>query len=333
MLIDYLSQQEKNQLSRWIEAKGPQVEDVFLDRLTAVQNMIRYKDSGYGDICGYRKQLAQRFGFAPGSLSRYEKAYRTRGALGLMDSFVRRDKGNSRTLCLLAQRFLLDYQASRHCSYRALFSALCQYKQALITSPCPTCVYNENSDQFRVSLRLRPLCSEPPASCSVNEKNGLIIPKHYSSVNRFFKAYKPSAKVLSAIIKPAGKTAAGSPILDENTEERPIIIPSKYLNSEYFLIVQVKGDSMEPRYKNGDFVVAVRGSRPHQGQISLLRITDEDGNEGYLLKKYYKDGNRIRLVSLNNNYSDLFYHQKDILEAHTVVDTIIPASLESVNHR
>ena len=61
----------------------------------------------------------------------------------------------------------------------------------------------------------------------------------------------------------------------------------------------VHGDSMEPLYNDGDVVLISNGYDNVQGGIYAVDFNDES-----FLKRVYFEGNRIRLVSINPNYSD-----------------------------
>jgi len=61
----------------------------------------------------------------------------------------------------------------------------------------------------------------------------------------------------------------------------------------------VHGDSMEPLYNDGDVVLISNGYDNVQGGIYAVDFNNES-----FLKRVYFEGNRIRLVSVNPNYSD-----------------------------
>ena len=61
----------------------------------------------------------------------------------------------------------------------------------------------------------------------------------------------------------------------------------------------VHGDSMKPLYNDGDVVLISNGYDNVQGGIYAVDFNNES-----FLKRVYFEGNRIRLVSINPNYSD-----------------------------
>lgn len=71
--------------------------------------------------------------------------------------------------------------------------------------------------------------------------------------------------------------------------------------ANYNLASFVTGDSMYPAYEEGDVVLIQQGYDNCQGAVYAI---DYDGKS--FLKKVYFEGNRFRLVSINENYSDIY---------------------------
>lgn len=66
--------------------------------------------------------------------------------------------------------------------------------------------------------------------------------------------------------------AAGSPLFDDDIDEF-VPVPPKYIDSDRYVIIRAKGDSMEPTIRNGDYVVAYRNNPdPLQGDIALVSV-------------------------------------------------------------
>lgn len=117
-----------------------------------------------------------------------------------------------------------------------------------------------------------------------------------------------------------GLAAAGSPIF-KPTEDEYVTIPSKYLNRERYFIVQAQGDSMEPRIENGDYVVVAKHATPQNGEIALVSVNGIADNE-YVIKKFYRHGKEVELISINGAYDPMQYNLSDIITAEKVVDII-----------
>lgn len=60
------------------------------------------------------------------------------------------------------------------------------------------------------------------------------------------------------------------------------------------------GDSMEPKYHNGDVVLIQKGFDNIQGAVYAV-----DYNNKTYMKKLYNDGHQFRLVSINDKYDDI----------------------------
>jgi repressor LexA len=86
-------------------------------------------------------------------------------------------------------------------------------------------------------------------------------------------------------------------ILDGNPVDR-IPIASRLLNfpAEEGFIVIAKGDSMEPHIKDGDIVIAQKKQIVNDGEIIVCIH-----NEEVLIKKFFKHGEQIILISLNSD--------------------------------
>lgn len=96
-----------------------------------------------------------------------------------------------------------------------------------------------------------------------------------------------------------GKVSAGNGILlpeYENIEEVPYTenIP------EHDFALQVAGDSMLPMFKDGEIIFVKAQSDIENGQIGIISI-----NEEAYVKKIYRDNEKLRLVSLNKEYTEI----------------------------
>lgn len=74
----------------------------------------------------------------------------------------------------------------------------------------------------------------------------------------------------------------------------------------YDLILQVVGDSMEPAFKDSEYIFIRKTDNLRNGQFGVFII---DG-ESYL-KKVYVEDDHLRLVSLNDKYEDLIFTEDD----------------------
>lgn len=94
-----------------------------------------------------------------------------------------------------------------------------------------------------------------------------------------------------------GEISAGRPILaQENIEGNIVVDRSIIKNSNGIFALRVKGDSMiNAGILNGDYVIASQQQDAEQGDIVVALIEDEA-----TVKRFYKEGNRIRLQPEND---------------------------------
>lgn len=113
-----------------------------------------------------------------------------------------------------------------------------------------------------------------------------------------------------------GYLSAGTgEFLAEDIKE-PIMIHKSLLPEQHYdMVLQVNGDSMEPMFRNKEYVFVRKTEDLRSGQIGVFII---DG-ESYLKKVYIND-DHIKLVSLNQKYDDLIFDSvNDIHLIGTVV--------------
>lgn len=72
------------------------------------------------------------------------------------------------------------------------------------------------------------------------------------------------------------------------------------------LAFEVRGDSMEPVFENGEIVFVKKTQDIHNGQIIAVQI-----NEEAYIKKVYINDDHMRLVSLNKDYEDIIATEQD----------------------
>ncbi|MBI4578777.1 MAG: transcriptional repressor LexA [Planctomycetes bacterium] len=99
-----------------------------------------------------------------------------------------------------------------------------------------------------------------------------------------------------------GHIAAGAPI--EAIENPEIIdLESMFRSSAGVFALRVRGDSMiEEQIRDGDLVVAERRETARDGETVVALLDDGEAT----LKKFYRDGNRVRLQPANPAYSPIY---------------------------
>lgn len=94
----------------------------------------------------------------------------------------------------------------------------------------------------------------------------------------------------------------GEFLTDDISEE--VLIPRENVpDTDYDMVLKVNGDSMQPMFKNKEYVFVKKTEEIRNGQVGVFII---DG-ESYL-KKAYIENSHLRLVSLNPTYDDLIFN-------------------------
>lgn len=106
-----------------------------------------------------------------------------------------------------------------------------------------------------------------------------------------------------------GRVAAGIPIeAIEDIIDTEEISEAMATTGEFFGL-QIHGDSMEPKFSEGDVVIVRQQDDAESGDIVIATI---NGNEATCKRlRKYRDG--IELISNNPNYKPMFFSNEDIL--------------------
>ena len=111
-------------------------------------------------------------------------------------------------------------------------------------------------------------------------------------------------KISGVRIPVLGKVQAGLPIeAIENIIDYEEISEEMAKNGTYFGL-QIKGDSMEPRFVEGDVVIVRKQSYIENGQIGVVLINGKDAT----IKVIHQSTNGITLDPLNPSYEMMFFN-------------------------
>ena len=107
-----------------------------------------------------------------------------------------------------------------------------------------------------------------------------------------------------------GTIAAGEPIeAVENRESIPVPAELVRNKGRRMFVLRVKGNSMiDDHIMHGDYVIAVEGHSADNGQ-TVVALLD---NENATLKKFYRDGDSIRLQPANEALEPIVVKDRDI---------------------
>ena len=110
-----------------------------------------------------------------------------------------------------------------------------------------------------------------------------------------------------------GSIAAGGPILAEENIEDEIGVPEPLGRNADFLL-RVRGDSMiNAGILDGDIVVVRRQEDARNGEIVAALMGDDESANEATVKRFYRDGARVRLQPENDALDPMFPDYVQIL--------------------
>lgn len=106
-----------------------------------------------------------------------------------------------------------------------------------------------------------------------------------------------------------GRVAAGFPLLAEENRDGTMTLPCSLLGKGQFFAVRVFGESMKNAgILDGDLAILKQQNNAENGEIIVALI-----DEAYTLKRFYKEKNRINLVSENPDFSNIYSRDVKII--------------------
>ena len=110
-----------------------------------------------------------------------------------------------------------------------------------------------------------------------------------------------------------GQIAAGGPLLAEQNVEDEIGVPEPLARSADFLL-RVRGDSMiNAGILDGDIVVVRRQADARNGEIVVALAGDDETADEATVKRFFRDGGRVRLQPENDALEPIFARHVQIL--------------------
>ena len=159
--------------------------------------------------------------------------------------------------------------------------------------------YSPSYEEIAAGLGLNSLATVHKHVTNLHNK-GLLQRSHNRS--RSIDVVPPRAQKKSGERLPLlGRIAAGKPV--EAIENAESISLSEIIGNREVFALEVRGDSMRDEHiVNGDYVLVERTSTAREGEIIVALVDGTDAT----LKRYYKEGNLIRLQPSNSEMSPIF---------------------------
>ncbi len=177
----------------------------------------------------------------------------------------------------------------------------------------------------------------PPTVREIGERVGLASPStvhaHLANLERagLIKRdpTKPRALELSGRVRPeavspeagtvhalplVGQIAAGGPLLAEHNVDAYISVPEPLSKGGEEFLLRVRGDSMQDAgILDSDYVVVRRQQDARDGEIVVALAGDDESSEEATVKRFFRDGRRIRLQPENESYEPIYADHVQIL--------------------
>ena len=147
---------------------------------------------------------------------------------------------------------------------------------------------------------------------SLLEKKGLIRRDWNQKRGVELVDEKPAASAAAASVSVRelplfGYIAAGRP-LDVVASDETITVPDRLTSRGENYVLKVRGDSMiEDGIFDGDFVIIARRERAENGEMVVASVNGE-----VTLKRFYHEGERIRLQPANSSMSPIYASSREV---------------------
>ena len=111
-----------------------------------------------------------------------------------------------------------------------------------------------------------------------------------------------------------GEIAAGGPLLAEENIEDRIAVPELLAHGGADFLLRVKGDSMvNAGILDGDLVVVRRQDTARDGEIVVALAGDDESADEATVKRFFREGRRIRLQPENEALEPIYSPYVQIL--------------------
>jgi repressor LexA len=111
-----------------------------------------------------------------------------------------------------------------------------------------------------------------------------------------------------------GEIAAGGPLLAEQNVEEYLAVPEPLSRGGEEFLLRVRGDSMiQAGILDGDIVVVRRQADARNGEIVVALAGDDESADEATVKRFFREGDRIRLQPENDALEPIYAAHVQIL--------------------
>ena len=134
----------------------------------------------------------------------------------------------------------------------------------------------------------------------------------------------PAGALEPTYVPVLSKTFGGDP-LEIQDDQFPTGMADRYIpvvyngDDPHLFALVVEGESMQPDYRSGDFVVASPAAELVNGDACIARIADDHAKAGVVFKIYRRDAARIVFTSINPAGPLIVTDARDVEWAYKVV--------------
>lgn len=122
-----------------------------------------------------------------------------------------------------------------------------------------------------------------------------------------------------------GAVAAGLPIeaMPDGGDQETITVPHDMVRRGNNYVLRVKGDSMiEEQIRDGDYIIVNSRQTAENGEMVVALVSDGTQSGSATVKKFYREGGRIRLQPANEAMQPMYYPAEQVAIQGIVVGVI-----------
>ncbi|MGH7539516.1 MAG: transcriptional repressor LexA [Gemmatimonadota bacterium] len=145
------------------------------------------------------------------------------------------------------------------------------------------------------------------------------IKKNYNE-SRSIELVDADLRIAAVELPLRGSVAAGLPI-EAIEEQETISVPEDMISGSHaeHYVLRVHGDSMiDEQIRDGDYVIVQARDMAHNGEMVIALIDGESAT----MKKYYREGRRIRLQPANPSVAPMYFEEDRIRIQGVVIGVI-----------